>query len=139
MLSTVWRTIRVAQQDHKHVLTKLIKKSSIAAFLNAGKALQVKDGKYMARIYQTASMGEASIRVALVHARGMADLLVHRVSTMGLARGDALWYITRDRQMAATTVFFTSPGMAEVNIFFVDNYGEAGWQKPHRCQGRFSR
>jgi hypothetical protein len=93
----------------------------------------------MARIYQAATMGEAQVRVALVSTRGMADLLVHRVSSWGLARGDALWYITRDKQDATAWVFFTSIGMAEVKICFVDNYGEAGWQTASRYQGRFGR
>jgi hypothetical protein len=74
-------------------------------------------------------MGEASVRFALVE-RGSADLLVHRVSTRGLANGDALWFITRDRQEATTLACFTSQGMAQVKICFVDTMGEAGWQKP---------
>ena len=82
-------------------------------------------------------MGEAKIRVALVMDRGAADLLVHRVSSWGMASGDALWFITPNQQDATAWVFFTSIGMAEVKIFFVDNYGEAGWQKPHPYQGRF--
>jgi len=93
----------------------------------------------MARVYQSASMGEAHIRVALVHERGVADLLVHRVDSWGLARGDALWYITRDKQDATVWLFFTSLGMAQVKICFVDNYSEAGWQRPHQFQGRFGR
>ena len=93
----------------------------------------------MARIYQAASMGEAHIRVALVNERGVADLLVHRVGSWGLARGDALWYITKDKQDATAWLFFTSLGMAQVKICFVDNYSEAGWQTPHRLKGRFGR
>lgn len=91
----------------------------------------------MARIYQAASMGEAHIRVALVDNRGSADLLVHRVNSWGLARGDAFWYITKDKQDATVWLYFTSLGMAEVSICFVDNYSEAGWQTSHRCLGRF--
>ena len=74
-------------------------------------------------------MGEADVRVALVE-RGSADLLVHRVVSLGLAHGDALWYITRDRQSATTRVCFVSQGMAQLKICFVDTYGEAGWQVP---------
>jgi hypothetical protein len=99
----------------------------------------IKEKSSMARIYQAASMGEAHIRVALVQERGSADLLVHRVSSWGLAYGDALWYITRDKQDASVWLYFTSIGMAEVKIFFVDNYGEAGWKKSHHYQGRFDR
>ncbi|HTH74951.1 DUF6150 family protein [Trinickia sp.] len=92
----------------------------------------------MARIYQTPSMGEAHVRVNLSD-RGNADLLVHRVASWGLARGDALWFITRDKQSADVWLYFTSPGMAEVKICFVDSIGEAGWQRSHRLQGRFGR
>lgn len=91
----------------------------------------------MARVYQTSTMGEAHIRVAVVMARGEADLLVHRVSSWGAATGDAYWFITRDQQEASVWIFFTSIGMAEVKIFFVDNYGEAGWQTSSRYKGRF--
>lgn len=81
-------------------------------------------------------MGEAQLRVALV-GRGQADLLVHRVASWGLARGDACWFITRNKQDANTSVYFTSVGLAQVNICFVDTLGEAGWQSnDHRYRGR---
>jgi hypothetical protein len=83
----------------------------------------------MPTVYQTASPGEAQVRVALV-TRGKADLLVHRVSTRGLAHGEALWYITRDRQEANVRICFVSEGMSELRICFVDSIGEAGWQRP---------
>ena len=83
----------------------------------------------VARIFQSETMGEADVRVAIVP-RDNADLLVHRVSSRGLARGDAVWYITRDRQEATARVFFVSQGMAQLKICFVDNHGEAGWQVP---------
>jgi hypothetical protein len=92
----------------------------------------------MARIYQAATMGEAHVRVALVAERGLADLLVHRVNSFGLAVGDGLWFITRDKQEATAWVFFTSIGMAEVKICFVDSYAEAGWQTVSRYKGRFA-
>lgn len=78
-------------------------------------------------IYQTSNMGEAHLRIALV-ARGSADLLVHRVASPGMARGDALWYIRRDRQAARVLACFTSLGMAQLKVCFVDSYGDAGWQ-----------
>ncbi|WP_336733222.1 DUF6150 family protein [Chryseobacterium sp. VD8] len=91
----------------------------------------------MARIYQAASMGEAHIRVAIV-SRGDADLLVHRVSSWGSAKGDALWFITRDKQDPTCWIYAVSQGMADVKICFVDSYGEAGWQKESRFKGRFA-
>ncbi|MES2127034.1 MAG: DUF6150 family protein [Pseudomonadota bacterium] len=81
----------------------------------------------MARIYRTYSMGDAQLLVALVE-RGRAQLLVHRVDCRGFARGPAHWFITRDRHEASTRVFFTSQGMAQLKVCFVDTEGEAGWQ-----------
>lgn len=91
----------------------------------------------MARIYQTASMGEAHVRAAIVGSRGEADLLVYRAGSWGTAHGDERWFITRNKQDATVWVYFTSPGFAQVNICFVDNHSEAGWQRPHRLRGRF--
>lgn len=91
----------------------------------------------MARIYQTPVMGEAHLRVAIVNDRGQADLLVHQEDSWGLAHGDERWYVTRDKQDATVWVFFTSQGMAQLNICFVDNRSEAGWQKPSRYRGDF--
>jgi hypothetical protein len=86
-------------------------------------------------IYQTATMGEARVRVALVD-RGSADLLVHRVVSRGLAHGDALWFFTREPQSANAHAYFTSQGMAQLKVCFVDTFGEAGWTKPHPLRGR---
>lgn len=83
----------------------------------------------MPTIYQSPSMGDAHVRVALVE-RGKADLLVHRVGSRGLADGEARWFIARDKQDADLYVFFTSEGMAQLKVCFVDTYGEAGWQGP---------
>ncbi len=90
----------------------------------------------MARIFQTSSMAQADLLLNIVPARDMADLLVHRVSSMGLAQGDALWFITRNRQEATVSVHFTSRNLAQVTIFFVDSSGEAGWQKASLHRGR---
>nr|WP_257620631.1 DUF6150 family protein [Janthinobacterium sp. NKUCC08_JDC] len=91
----------------------------------------------VARIYQTNNMGEADVRVAIVQ-RGSADLLVHRVASFGLAHGDALWFITRERQSATAGMYFTSPGFAQLAICFVDHASEAGWTRPHRLKGCLS-
>lgn len=91
----------------------------------------------MARIFQTYLQGDADIRVALVNDSGMADLWVYRVSSWGLAQGDALWYITSDRDQSSVRIYFCSIGMAQVKIFFVSSQGMAGWQNSHRLQNRF--
>lgn len=91
----------------------------------------------MAVIYQTTQMGEAHVLVALVSHRGEADLLVRRASSLAMATGEALWFLTRDKHAANTCVCFTSAGYAHVKICFVDNDSEAGWQRPSRYKGRF--
>ncbi|KGI78281.1 DUF6150 family protein [Oleiagrimonas soli] len=88
----------------------------------------------MARIYQVWTMGEADVRVALVHDRGQADIWVHRVSSWGLAQGDTRWFITRERHDATAWVYFCSIGMAQVKVCFVDSYGEAGWRDPAQAR-----
>ena len=90
----------------------------------------------MARIYQAATLGEADFRVALVANREEADLLVHRVSSLGLAAGDCLWFMTRERQVATSSIYFVSIGMAHLLVHFVDTYSEAGWLRTHRLHGR---
>lgn len=90
----------------------------------------------MARVYQTFDYGEARLRAAVVIDRGQADLCVHRVASRGLARGDALWYITRNKQDADVWIYFDTLGAAQLRICFVDSYGEAGWQRPHPLKGR---
>ncbi len=92
----------------------------------------------MARVYQTWQMGEAQVRLAIVDHVGMADLAVHRVSNWGEARGDALWFITRNREDANIWIYFGSPGFCDLKVCFVENRGEAGWLKPHRLKGRLS-
>ncbi|MFL6713299.1 MAG: DUF6150 family protein [Sulfurifustis sp.] len=91
----------------------------------------------MARVYQCSNYGEAHIRVAVVDDPGEADLCVHRVSSWGLASGDALWYLTRDKQDATVWLYFDSFGASQVRVCFVDNYTQAGWRRPHPLKGRF--
>lgn len=91
----------------------------------------------MARVYQTYLQGDAHIRVALVDDPGMADLWVCQVSSWGMAAGDALWYVTTDRDQASVRVYFCSIGMAQVKIHFVASQGMAGWQHAHPLRGRF--
>ncbi len=81
----------------------------------------------MTRIYQTPTMGDAHVRVAIVRSIGQADLLVHRVGSWGLARGGALWYFTRNKQDAQIYIHVCSLGMAQLRVCFVGTYGQAGW------------
>lgn len=91
----------------------------------------------MAWIYQTETIGEARIRVAIVDHPGEADLCVYLVNSIGLASGDSYWFVDKSRQSARTWVYFTSRGMAQVKICFVKNRGMAGWNKSHPLEGKF--
>lgn len=92
----------------------------------------------MTRVYQSPTMGDAHVIVALVRDRGQADVLVHRVSSWGLARGPALWYITRNKQDAQVYIYMSSLGMAQLRVCFVNTYDEAGWiNNDHPAAGKF--
>lgn len=94
----------------------------------------------MTRVYQTENMGMAHIRAALVDHPGEADLCVLRVSSWGLALGDARWYICRNKHDAQVWIWFGSRGMAQIRICFVNNYTQAGWRtESHPLKGRFDR
>ena len=92
----------------------------------------------MTRVYQSPTMGDAHVRVALVRDIGQADLLVHRVGSWGLARGPARWYITRNKQDADLYIYMCTLGMEDVRVCFVSTYGQAGWNNTgHRLVKRF--
>ncbi len=91
----------------------------------------------MTMIFQSQDAGMADIRAAIVKHQGEADLCVKRVSSRGLAHGEALWYLCKDRGDAQKAVYFTSQGMAEIKICFVKDYGATGWVTEHRLKGRF--
>lgn len=93
----------------------------------------------MARVYQEQDMGMADIRAALVTEQGMADLCVYRTATRGMAHGDAIWFVCRERADAQVRVWFGEQGMAQLNICFVGNHSAAGWMHDHPLKGRFGR
>ncbi|WP_240648363.1 DUF6150 family protein [Pararobbsia silviterrae] len=84
-------------------------------------------------------MSEAQFRVTLVDDAARADLLVCRVSSAAEAHGDALWFITSDRQFPGTPVYFCDERQADLKVCFVHARGEAGWRRAHPMQGRLSR
>lgn len=72
-------------------------------------------------------MGEADVRIAIVHDIEFADAAVLRVSSVGMAGNNpVLWYITRDKRHATKLVYFTSLGMADCAVVFVDSLSEVG-------------
>ena len=90
----------------------------------------------MAIILQTFSPADCHVRACVVNDRGMADLLVYRVSSRGLAAGSGVWYITQQPTMSPTRIFFGTFATAKLLVFFVNSRGEAGWQREHPLKGR---
>ena len=84
----------------------------------------------MPRVHESEAIGTAQILAAQVSDRGRAHVLVHRVSSPGLARGPATWFFTPDRGDAQVSIHWCSPGMAQLRVCFVSTYGEAGWIDP---------
>lgn len=94
----------------------------------------------MARIYQTSLQGEAHIRLAVVDNPAQAELWVCRMSSWGLAYGDARWFITNNKQDANVWAYFGSIGTAQLCIHFVPTVGMAGWQvREHKLKGKIAR
>lgn len=87
------------------------------------------------RIYQTANMGEAHLRVALTDNLGDADAAIYRAGSWGMAQGPYQIFITRNKADAEMYWYFTSRGMAQCVIKFVDRASEAGALTPRakRC------
>ena len=93
----------------------------------------------MVQIYQTRDYGDAQIRIAVVQDPAMADLWVYTAQSLGLAYGEAIWFINRDRYQADVRAVFTSLGAADLAVHFVRDRGQAGWQRPHRLKGKLWR
>lgn len=92
----------------------------------------------MAWIYQVGSMGSAHIKAAIVDTPGMADLCVFLVESVGMASGDAYWFIDRSKESARTWVYFPANiGMADIKICFVKSRAMAGWKTNHILEGKF--
>lgn len=91
----------------------------------------------MAWIYQTATMSEAHIRVAVVDQSDQADLCVYLASSIGQAVGDDIWFVDQSKQSARTWVYFTNQEMAQVKVCFVKDRIMAGWKNEHPLQGKF--
>jgi hypothetical protein len=90
-----------------------------------------------ATVYQVSNAADADVVVSMVDSAEKADLLVVRVSSPGLAWGDAAWYITQNPDEASVRVYFGAADAGQVKIFFVNQTGAAGWVRPHPFRGRF--
>ncbi len=88
-------------------------------------------------IYQTFYPGEADFRAEIV-SRGLADLLVCLVGSRGLAMDEACWYVTRDRQRARASIYFSDTGQAQFKVAFVASPALTGWRRPSVFEGRLA-
>ncbi len=87
-------------------------------------------------IYQTFTPGEAGITAAIVMTPGMADIVVYLTGNRGMARDEAHWFITDNRNEFAKKIYFGSIGFADLNVCFTKHAGRAGWQNEHPLKGK---
>ncbi|MBA58294.1 MAG: hypothetical protein CMQ40_03890 [Gammaproteobacteria bacterium] len=82
----------------------------------------------MAIIFQTHSVPDAHMKVHVTKNPGVADLFVYPVSSMGMAKGDALWFITESRARATTRIFLSPLAEAALIVYYVKSQAESGWR-----------
>ena len=86
----------------------------------------------MAVIFQTYSVAEAHLKVHVTQNSGLADLFVYSVSNIGMAKGDALWFMTESRASATSRIYLSVLAEAALVVFFVGTRAEAGWKKKRK-------
>ncbi len=87
-------------------------------------------------IYQTFKPGEAGITAAIVTDPGMADIIVYLTGNRGMARDEAHWFITDNRNDYATKIYFGNIGFSDLKVCFTTHIGKAGWQNEHSLKGK---
>ena len=91
----------------------------------------------MAIIYQTFNFADAKYRVNVTQNRHEADLWATTVTYLGGNLGDLRWYFTNNRDEATSRIYLCSPVDADIIIFFVNNFTEAGWRTKKQPRFRF--
>ena len=71
----------------------------------------------MAVIFQTYSVAEAHLKVHVTQNSGLADLFVYSVSNIGMAKGDALWFMTESRARATSRIYLSVLAEAALVVF----------------------
>lgn len=89
----------------------------------------------MAIIYQAFDIGESTLKVHVTRVADLAPLWVYMVSDRALAHRPGCWYATSNFSEAQHRIYFGSWGVADLNVFFVDAWGKAGWQRESEMKG----
>ncbi len=92
----------------------------------------------MAIIYQTFNFADAKYRVHVTKNPFEADLWANTVNYLGGNSGDLIWYFTLNRDEATCRINLCSYGEAELIVFFVPSFTEAGWRTNKNRRYRFS-
>ena len=87
-------------------------------------------------IYQTFTPGEARLKAAVVKDPGMADIVVYITGNRGMAKDEACWFITDNRNEFAIKIYIGNIGFSDLKVCFTTHIGKAGWQNEHRLKGK---
>lgn len=93
----------------------------------------------MAIIYQAFDVGESTLKVHVTRVADLAPLWVCMVPNRALAHRPGCWYATTNFSEARYRIFFGDWGPADLTVFFVDEWGRAGWQREVGLKGFHGR
>ena len=82
----------------------------------------------MAIIYQVFDEGQATIKVHVTRVASLARLWVYMVPDRSMAHQAGCWFATSNIAEARYRIYFGDWGVADLIVYFVDEWGKAGWQ-----------
>lgn len=88
------------------------------------------------RVFQTFNRNEARHSIHITQQKGKADLCVYLVNNRALAFDETRWFICNSKVDAEVILYFGSAGGSKLNVHFVKQPAQAGWQRPHPLKGR---
>lgn len=81
----------------------------------------------MAIIHQVFDIGQATLKVHITELADQAPLWVCMVPDRALACRPGCWYATSNFSEAEHRIYFGAWGIADLTVYFVDQWGRAGW------------
>jgi len=88
------------------------------------------------RVFQTFNRNEARYAIHITQNKGKADLCVYLVNNRALAYDESRWFICNSKAESQVVLYFGNAGASKLNIHFVKQPAQAGWQRSHPMQGR---
>lgn len=82
----------------------------------------------MAIIYQVFDEGQATLKVHVTRVASLAPLWVYMVSDRAMAQRAGCWFVTSNIAEARFRIYFGDWGVADLTVYFVEQWGSAGWR-----------